>query len=102
MHLIVFTGNNPKESINLVGKQPGGAIIQDHLGNLWVGTYSSGVYKLDIANNKLTHYKNDPNDSSSLSSDHIGAIIEDSFGTIWVGTMHLLFAVIVRYRLIHF
>jgi signal transduction histidine kinase/DNA-binding response OmpR family regulator/ligand-binding sensor domain-containing protein len=81
-----FYGNDPKESINLVGKRTWGSIIQDHLGYIWVGTYSSGVFKLDIANNKLTNYKNEPNDSSTLSSDNIGAIFEDSFGTIWVGT----------------
>jgi signal transduction histidine kinase/ligand-binding sensor domain-containing protein/DNA-binding NarL/FixJ family response regulator len=81
-----FYGNDPKESINLVGKRTWGSIIQDHLGYIWVGTYSSGVFKFDIANNKLTNYKNEPNDSSTLSSDHIGAIFEDSFGTIWVGT----------------
>jgi signal transduction histidine kinase/ligand-binding sensor domain-containing protein/DNA-binding response OmpR family regulator len=81
-----FYCNDPKESLNLVGKQPGGAIIQDHLGILWIGTMGFGLYKYDIENNKLTHFKNDPNDPSSLSNDQINVIIEDSFGTIWVGT----------------
>jgi signal transduction histidine kinase/ligand-binding sensor domain-containing protein/DNA-binding response OmpR family regulator len=81
-----FYCNDPKESINLVGKQPGGSIIQDHLGILWIGTMGFGLYKYDIENNKVTHFKNDPNDPSSLSNDQINVIIEDSFGTIWVGT----------------
>jgi signal transduction histidine kinase/ligand-binding sensor domain-containing protein/DNA-binding response OmpR family regulator len=81
-----FYGNDPKESINLVGKRTRGSIIQDHLGYIWVGTDGFGVFKFDITNNKLTNYKNDPNNPSSLSDNQTRVIFEDSFGTIWVGT----------------
>ncbi len=45
-----------------------------------------GVYKLDISNYKLIHYKYDPNDSLSLRNDQARDLYEDRSGTMWVGT----------------
>ena len=61
-------------------------MIQDHLGFLWIATIQSGLYKYDINNNKLIHYKHDPVDSTSIKEDQIRGLYEDRSGTIWVGT----------------
>jgi len=62
------------------------SILLDQFGFLWIGTLGYGLFKCDVVNNKLTNYKYDPNDSSSLTHDVVNTIFEDSFGTIWVGT----------------
>jgi signal transduction histidine kinase/ligand-binding sensor domain-containing protein len=61
------------------------AVLRDHLGNLWVGTYG-GIDLLDERTGKFTHFNHDPADPNSLSSNLVRALYEDSQGTIWVGT----------------
>ena len=53
---------------------------------MWISTDGFGVYKLDISNYKLKHYKYDPNDSLSLRNDQARDLYEDRSGTMWVGT----------------
>lgn len=67
------------------------SILEDSKGNIWLGTKGNGLFKAtpDDAAKKfysLTHYKNNPNDATSLSNDMVYAITEDKKGRIWVGT----------------
>lgn len=59
-------------------------ILEDHQGNMWIGTLNSGLFKLTETNNKwsLTHYHT----GNSLSNKFVNSIIQDSENTIWVGT----------------
>src|SRR5438309_8136351 len=60
------------------------AILEDHLGNLWVGT-SNG---LDLFNRKtgtFIHHQYSATDPKSLSGTHVRALYEDKAGTLWVG-----------------
>ena len=45
-----------------------------------------GLDRFDRKTNRFIHYRNDPNDPSSLSCNQVFAIYEDKQGTIWVGT----------------
>jgi signal transduction histidine kinase/ligand-binding sensor domain-containing protein len=65
------------------------SIVEDHLGNLWVGTFG-GLDMLDRKTGKFIHYKNDPNDPASLSADEVFKIFEDKNGGLWIGCWEFL------------
>jgi signal transduction histidine kinase/CheY-like chemotaxis protein/ligand-binding sensor domain-containing protein len=58
-------------------------IVQDHKGFMWFGT-NNGLNKFN--GEKITVYKNDSEDSSSLSNNIITAIYEDNDKNLWIGT----------------
>lgn len=61
-------------------------ISTDSYGNIWVGTYSDGLYKIPKDGSDSTIFKNDPNDPTSISNNIIRSIHEDKRGFLWVGT----------------
>ena len=68
------------------------SFCEDSKGNLWIGTLGGGLNKLSMAernniNPDFIHFRHDPNDSRSLSSDRVTRILEDKNGIIWVGTL---------------
>jgi signal transduction histidine kinase/ligand-binding sensor domain-containing protein len=62
------------------------SIWEDKDGFLWMATEGNGVFKFDQQNNTIAHFKHNPADSSSLTSDH--TMISGVPGTnkIWVGS----------------
>lgn len=52
---------------------------------LWAGTFSDGLYTLDIKTGSRRHYLSTGLNDSLLCND-IYAIFKDSYGTVWVGT----------------
>jgi ligand-binding sensor domain-containing protein/signal transduction histidine kinase/DNA-binding response OmpR family regulator len=66
-------------------------IIQDQLGNIWVGT-DRGVFKIipykpvGFDNFSIVKYTNESNNPLSLSSNRISKIIEDSQHHLWIST----------------
>ncbi len=61
------------------------AILQDQKGFMWLGT-EDGLVKYD--GSRMTLYKHDPRDSTSLPDSWVTAIQEDQSGTLWVGTRY--------------
>jgi signal transduction histidine kinase/ligand-binding sensor domain-containing protein len=61
-----------------------GAILEDHLGNLWVGTFK-GLDLLNRKTGKFTHYTYNPDDPHSLSDPEVRSLYEDTEGKLWVG-----------------
>jgi signal transduction histidine kinase/ligand-binding sensor domain-containing protein/DNA-binding response OmpR family regulator len=66
------------------------SILEDSHKNIWIGTYSGGVRRWLVADNK-TGYKKDilsenSNQASSISNNIIRNIFEDNIGNIWFGT----------------
>jgi signal transduction histidine kinase/ligand-binding sensor domain-containing protein len=61
-------------------------IYKDRSDNLWIGTWDSGLDRLDRATGAFVHYQHDPSDPSSLSNNSVRSIYEDPAGMLWVGT----------------
>ncbi len=61
-------------------------LYADKIGNIWVGTFGSGLEKFDPKSGNFTHYIHDDKDSFSISGNIITAILEDHDGFLWVGT----------------
>lgn len=59
-------------------EKPGGNI-------LWIGT-DKGLDRYDITHDQFTHYSNNAENSSSLSSNLTRTICQDDNGMIWIGT----------------
>jgi ligand-binding sensor domain-containing protein len=68
------------------------ALYEDRSGTLWVGTRGGGLNKMVSGMKKsepvvFQHYRNDPADPNSISSDFIRVIYEDTSGIMWIGTL---------------
>ncbi|MHC1705667.1 MAG: two-component regulator propeller domain-containing protein [Tenuifilaceae bacterium] len=61
------------------------SIFEDRSGIIWIGTYSSGINKIDNHRKKFTHYKVNFKESG-LFNNNIRSMFEDSDGNIWIGT----------------
>lgn len=58
-------------------------IFQDHKGFLWIGTHK-GLNRYDGI--EIQIFESDPNDTTTLSNDHIRKIAEDRDGDLWIAT----------------
>ena len=77
---------NDPENLNSISYNDINTIFEDHLGNIWIGTFNAGLNKYDPDNNMVTRFVNEPNNINSISHNNINAIIEDNDGAIWIGT----------------
>ncbi|GAF04660.1 hybrid sensor histidine kinase/response regulator transcription factor [Saccharicrinis fermentans] len=65
------------------------SIYQDSEQDIWIGTKVGGALsKFNRQTLSFTHYRHDPSDPFSISSDFIFCITEDRPGYLWVGTSH--------------
>lgn len=62
------------------------AILEDHLGAMWIGTFEAGLHRLDPSTNQVTSLRRDVNNPRSLSSNRVRAILEDDAHRLWVAT----------------
>jgi signal transduction histidine kinase/ligand-binding sensor domain-containing protein len=76
LHHFSSANKTPGESIQ--------CIYEDQLGILWLGIESTGLVKFD--GKTYTIYKNDPDDSTSITSNYPVKITEDKDGHLWVAT----------------
>ena len=53
---------------------------------MWVGIGGGGFDKIDLSNQKISHFKNDPKNPNSLISDDVTSVYEDKNGILWIGT----------------
>ncbi len=64
-------------------------LYEDRAGALWVGTYGGGlgcIFTDNRGNQKIKWFKNNPDDSNSLSHNSVFSIYEDIRGILWIGT----------------
>lgn len=61
------------------------SLAEDINGNIWVGT-KNGLNKVDIKDNKVTHFYSDSNDSS-IVDNYIYTLFSDENGCIWAGSL---------------
>jgi signal transduction histidine kinase/ligand-binding sensor domain-containing protein len=62
------------------------AISEDRQGVLWIGAEGGGLSRLDPERKHFQHYRRDPSDPNSLSSNMVTSICEGQDGTLWIGT----------------
>lgn len=62
------------------------SIHEDGQGELWVGTYESGLNRFDRESGSFEHFRHDARSPDSLSDDRVSAIYEDRAGRLWIGT----------------
>lgn len=60
------------------------SIVDDERGDLWMATYSDGVWRYD--GKSLTHYPVVDGDNGPGESASVFAISKDNRGTLWLGT----------------
>ena len=53
---------------------------------LWVGTYTNGINKANLAGKPFHYWYHDPQNSNSIIEPTVRAITEDQTGNIWIGT----------------
>jgi diguanylate cyclase (GGDEF)-like protein len=75
------------------GALPGDVVIAIHLdfrGRLWLGTYMSGLLRVDqdgpTGTPRFTQWKHSDHDPETLSSDFILSILDDGKGGLWLAT----------------
>ena len=59
-------------------------LLVDNDGNLWIGTYSSGIFLLK--NGKFIHYLPAERNSANRATNYILTFYEDNSGNVWIGT----------------
>jgi signal transduction histidine kinase/ligand-binding sensor domain-containing protein/DNA-binding response OmpR family regulator len=56
----------------------------------WIGTKNGGLDKYDRNSGNFTHYRHDPGNANSLSSDFVFSILESQYqdrNELWIGTL---------------
>lgn len=61
-------------------------IVEDSLGQLWIGTGGGGVSRYLPEQDAFVNYQSAPNDPSSLNNNVAAVLYVDHQGTLWVGT----------------
>ncbi|HUQ52207.1 MAG TPA: two-component regulator propeller domain-containing protein, partial [Gammaproteobacteria bacterium] len=61
-------------------------LLEDQDGTVWVGSFESGLVRMDRDGNVLEMFRHDASDPTSLGSDDVRALLEDRSGRFWVGT----------------
>ncbi len=86
-----YFGNNKKDTTTLSNNYIS-SLLEDHLGNIWVGTFGGGICRFNEQSQNFTRYPYIENtnfitpDNGSLDDDQVEMIYEDKSGTVWVGT----------------
>ena len=64
------------------------SIMEDSAGNIWLGTKGDGLIRMKRNGDKWEwkHFRSNPGERNSLSSNNIYSISQDHDGRIWIGT----------------
>ncbi len=71
--------------INSISHNTVRALLEDHEGNLWIGTWG-GLNLLKPGLDEFTHFVHKPNDPNSINDDRVRALYQDEKGILWIGT----------------
>ncbi len=55
-------------------------------GQLWLGTLDAGLYRIECASGRVTHFAADAQNPHRLSDNLVPSLLSDQSGTLWVGT----------------
>jgi ligand-binding sensor domain-containing protein/two-component sensor histidine kinase len=62
------------------------AITEDDIGNLWIGTFGSGLYRFNPEDKSLINFMHNNLDDNSIADNDIVSLYKDDAGIIWLGT----------------
>ena len=62
------------------------SLIEEPSGNLWIGTEGGGLNFLNKETGQFSHFTNNKNKPSSISTNNIKSIIRTKEGNFWIGT----------------
>lgn len=63
------------------------SFAQDWLGQIWIGTFLSGVYVVNELTGTAQHFKEEKEQTATLVSNTIRKIVVDHKGRVWIGTL---------------
>ena len=63
------------------------SVFIDNSKNLWAGSISAGISKLDLKPKKFEHFEKRLNNPFRFTEDYVRSILEDSKGNLWIGTV---------------
>ncbi|OGU54376.1 MAG: hypothetical protein A2006_14450 [Ignavibacteria bacterium GWC2_35_8] len=78
---------NPISRTGLGGKVVS-SITGNKKGTVWVGFGGGGFDRIDLNKNAITHFKNVPGNSNSLSVNDVVSLYLDRKGILWIGTLY--------------
>ncbi len=61
-------------------------LLEDHAGNIWIGTNNGGLNVLDVNTKKIVRFTYDKNNPGGISDNEIRDIYEDQQNNIWIAT----------------
>lgn len=61
-------------------------MLEDCRGDLWVGSYNSGVFRYNSRTKKWSHYIHNSKDATSLVGNSVISLFEDCHQKLWIGT----------------
>ncbi len=59
-------------------------IVEDTKGNLWVGVYTQGLFKIDKQLRQFDQYVNNPGNLHSIRDNKVNKVFRDKYGIIWL------------------
>jgi len=83
---------NNKNDTNSLSNNYVNRLLEDHLGNIWVGTIGGGICRFNRPSQNFSRYPYLENNGfltqnhGALDDQLVGSICEDKNGTLWVGT----------------
>ena len=60
-------------------------LVEDSHADIWVGTYSSGVFVIDKNGRIIKHFYKLPDQTNTIGTNFVYSIFEDSHKNIWIG-----------------
>ncbi|MEK6478948.1 two-component regulator propeller domain-containing protein, partial [Catalinimonas sp. 4WD22] len=83
----------------ILDKNTIGSLVEDHNGNIWLGTggdsfylnSNEGLYQFNPKTKSIIHYPADPTDPGSLATDLVWSLHLDKKNRLWVGTIEALY-----------
>lgn len=75
----------PTESHQIVPKELFVNLMKDRQGRIWAGSFSNGLFLIDLKQNKAQHFLSQKDAENTISDNRIKKIFEDPNGRIWVG-----------------